>query len=157
MLHSVAHARERAAASAGSQAVALARAAIAAAAGNATIDKLQASRHAMGSDGRGPCCWLCFHRPPPTALPCIPLPTAAASAAATELEAALQPDLGFDAEFERFKAAAESGANLVPLYERVMSDQLTPVLAYRCAAAAAAAALGGRWSAAWAAAAPDGP
>ncbi len=40
-------------------------------------------------------------------------------------------DLSFDKEFERFKAAAAQG-NLVPLYERVMGDQLTPVLAYRC-------------------------
>lgn len=40
-------------------------------------------------------------------------------------------DLSFDKEFERFKAAAAKG-NLVPLYERVMADQLTPVLAYRC-------------------------
>lgn len=44
----------------------------------------------------------------------------------------LAADLSFDREFERFKAAADGGATLVPLYERVMADQLTPVLAYRC-------------------------
>lgn len=40
-------------------------------------------------------------------------------------------DLDGDEEFERFCEAASEG-NLVPLYQRVMSDQLTPVLAYRC-------------------------
>ncbi|KAL4430388.1 hypothetical protein ABPG77_002194 [Micractinium sp. CCAP 211/92] len=61
----------------------------------------------------------------------------AASAAARDappiedVEQALSTDLGFDQEFERFKAAAAEG-NLVPLYERLMADQLTPVLAYRC-------------------------
>ncbi|GAB4815921.1 hypothetical protein N2152v2_002967 [Parachlorella kessleri] len=48
-----------------------------------------------------------------------------------KIEEALSVDLSFDKEFERFKAAAAQG-NLVPLYERVMGDQLTPVLAYRC-------------------------
>lgn len=46
-------------------------------------------------------------------------------------EDALTEDLSGDREFQRFKAAAEEG-NLVPLYERLLSDQLTPVLAYRC-------------------------
>eukprot|EP00877_Chromochloris_zofingiensis_P010616 jgi/Chrzof1/5808/Cz16g16180.t1 len=36
-----------------------------------------------------------------------------------------------DDEFSRFCAAAQ-GANIVPLYQRIFSDQLTPVLAYRC-------------------------
>ncbi|KAI3425297.1 hypothetical protein D9Q98_009063 [Chlorella vulgaris] len=49
----------------------------------------------------------------------------------TDFEQALGADLGCDKEFERFKAAAQQG-NLVPLYERMMADQLTPVLAYRC-------------------------
>ena len=34
-------------------------------------------------------------------------------------------------DFQRFKAAAQQG-NLVPVYERIFSDALTPVLAYRC-------------------------
>ena len=36
-----------------------------------------------------------------------------------------------DSEFSRFKEAAKH-SNLVPLYERVFADQLTPVTAYRC-------------------------
>lgn len=47
-------------------------------------------------------------------------------------DAALAPDLSFDAEYDRFRSAASGGGNLVPLYERLMADQLTPVLAYRC-------------------------
>ncbi len=39
---------------------------------------------------------------------------------------------GEDAEFEVFCQAAAQGANLVPLHQRIFSDQLTPVLAYRC-------------------------
>lgn len=35
-----------------------------------------------------------------------------------------------NADFERFCAAAQEG-NLVPVYERVFSDRITPVLAYR--------------------------
>lgn len=31
-----------------------------------------------------------------------------------------------------FREAARSGANLVPLFQRILSDHLTPVLAYRC-------------------------
>jgi Anthranilate synthase component I, N terminal region len=39
-----------------------------------------------------------------------------------------------DAEVHRaeFAAAAEDGFNLVPVYTRFTSDQLTPVTAYRC-------------------------
>eukprot|EP00884_Botryococcus_braunii_P020774 jgi/Botrbrau1/7380/Bobra.0316s0023.2 len=44
---------------------------------------------------------------------------------------ALTVDLSGNSEFKRFQAAASKG-NLVPLYERLLSDQLTPVLAYRC-------------------------
>ena len=72
---------------------------------------------------------------PPARLPLhLLLPAAAApdTAAATEVDRALAADNSFDSEFERFKAAAEGGANLLPLFERVMADQLTPVLAYRC-------------------------
>eukprot|EP00887_Chlorella_sp_A99_P002930 scaffold24.g2930.t1 len=57
---------------------------------------------------------------------------ALAAAAAESVDEVLAADLSFDREFERFKAAADGGATLVPLYERVMADQLTPVLAYRC-------------------------
>ncbi len=49
-------------------------------------------------------------------------PSAAPSASGT----------GVDAQRERFQAAVAGGANLVPLFERIFSDQLTPVLAYRC-------------------------
>jgi len=34
-------------------------------------------------------------------------------------------------EFQEFKRAAAQG-NLVPVFERLFSDQLTPVVAYRC-------------------------
>lgn len=40
-------------------------------------------------------------------------------------------DLSSDEQFREFKRAAGEG-NLVPLYERLFSDQLTPVVAYRC-------------------------
>jgi anthranilate synthase component I len=63
-----------------------------------------------------------FHHPTPAGQ--APLPSAA-------VDAALSSDLSFDADFARFKAAATQG-NLIPLYDRVMADQLTPVLAYRC-------------------------
>ena len=36
-----------------------------------------------------------------------------------------------DAGLQAFREAA-SGANLVPLFQRILSDHLTPVLAYRC-------------------------
>ena len=44
---------------------------------------------------------------------------------------ALEADLSSDSEYARFKEASERG-NLVPLYERIFADQLTPVTAYRC-------------------------
>eukprot|EP00879_Flechtneria_rotunda_P011101 GHRR01011598.1.p1 GENE.GHRR01011598.1~~GHRR01011598.1.p1 ORF type:complete len:369 (+),score=113.06 GHRR01011598.1:125-1231(+) len=58
----------------------------------------------------------------------------AAAAAAT---AALAPQqdvcsLAAEQQFEQFCSHAQSGANIVPLYQRIFSDQLTPVLAYRC-------------------------
>lgn len=43
----------------------------------------------------------------------------------------LETDLSEDREFQDFKRAAKQG-NLVPMFERLFSDQLTPVLAYRC-------------------------
>ena len=45
--------------------------------------------------------------------------------------ATLEADLTTDSEFARFSEAARH-SNLVPLYERVFADQLTPVTAYRC-------------------------
>ncbi len=42
---------------------------------------------------------------------------------------ALAADL--TSEYAKFREAASRG-NLVPLYERVFADQLTPVTAYRC-------------------------
>ena len=45
--------------------------------------------------------------------------------------ATLEADLTTDSEFARFSEAAKH-SNLVPLYERVFADQLTPVTAYRC-------------------------
>ena len=45
--------------------------------------------------------------------------------------ATLEADLTTDSEFARFSKAARH-SNLVPLYERVFADQLTPVTAYRC-------------------------
>jgi anthranilate synthase component 1 len=52
---------------------------------------------------------------------------ASSSAAAATSTAAQRPA----DDFARFAAAAAAGANLVPLFRRVMGDQLTPVLAYR--------------------------
>ncbi|GMH40188.1 hypothetical protein BSKO_08092 [Bryopsis sp. KO-2023] len=40
-------------------------------------------------------------------------------------------DISSDPQFQRFAELCEVG-NLIPMYQRVMSDQLTPVLAYRC-------------------------
>ncbi|RMZ56813.1 hypothetical protein APUTEX25_002902, partial [Auxenochlorella protothecoides] len=62
--------------------------------------------------------------------PHVPVPGLGPSPQQT-LERALEADLSFSPEFSRFREAAKSG-NLVPLYERVFSDQLTPVSAYRC-------------------------
>lgn len=47
------------------------------------------------------------------------------------MDRALSADLSFSQEFARFKEAAQRGS-LIPLYERVFADQLTPVSAYRC-------------------------
>jgi hypothetical protein len=65
--------------------------------------------------------------PPTSAQGVATAPTLAGAADQT----LLSEDLAADTEFQRFRDAAQAG-NLVPLYERVMSDQLTPVLAYRC-------------------------
>jgi len=65
-------------------------------------------------------------------------PAASASAAATATAApqgSLPPAAGPSGsanDFANFKKAAHSGANIVPLVQRLFSDQLTPVLAYRC-------------------------
>ena len=74
-------------------------------------------------------------RPPESTFP-ESLPSIAANAmllvAAEEADAhLLEDDASEDQEFERFREAAERG-NLVPLYERIFADQLTPVTAYRC-------------------------
>ena len=52
---------------------------------------------------------------------------------AAELEAALSeaPSTSGDEALDSFRAAAQA-ANLVPLFQRILSDHLTPVLAYRC-------------------------
>ena len=58
------------------------------------------------------------------------------AAAAAESEPPLSPtltgvELDIDPAFEQFKELASKG-NLIPLFHRVMSDQLTPVMAYNC-------------------------
>lgn len=50
---------------------------------------------------------------------------------AAEVQEQLHLDLTGDTGFEEFKAAAQRG-NVVPMHERIFSDHLTPVLAYRC-------------------------
>jgi anthranilate synthase component 1 len=56
------------------------------------------------------------------ASPAAPAAAAAASEVCSTAEAA---------DFEAFCSYAASGANIVPLFQRIFSDQLTPVLAYR--------------------------
>ncbi|GLC33428.1 hypothetical protein PLESTM_000070200 [Pleodorina starrii] len=55
-------------------------------------------------------------------------------AAATATAAGISSHNGssHDAGFEKFLEAVHSGANLVPLSQRIFSDHLTPVSAYRC-------------------------
>ena len=48
-----------------------------------------------------------------------------------EVQKELQLELDADTDFEEFKAAAQHG-NVVSMHERIFSDHLTPVLAYRC-------------------------
>jgi hypothetical protein len=50
----------------------------------------------------------------------------------TELEAALDGTRSECDAAAAFREAAGSGANLIPLSQRILSDHLTPVLAYRC-------------------------
>lgn len=50
---------------------------------------------------------------------------------AAEVQQQLHLDLTGDTGFEEFKSAAQQG-NVVPMHERIFSDHLTPVLAYRC-------------------------
>lgn len=50
----------------------------------------------------------------------------------TELDAALEGARSDGETAAAFREAAGSGANLVPLSQRILSDHLTPVLAYRC-------------------------
>ena len=51
--------------------------------------------------------------------------------ASAEVQEQLHLDSEGDTGFEEFKAAAQRG-NVVPIHERIFSDHLTPVLAYRC-------------------------
>lgn len=67
----------------------------------------------------------CPRPPPPLGRTSAP-PTGAPAAPAP------QPPLPAIDSFEAFAAAAARGANVVPLYRRLLSDQLTPVMAYRC-------------------------
>lgn len=61
----------------------------------------------------------------------MPESTSAACAEAASAREAPSPSSG-DADLEAFREAARGGANLVPLFQRILSDHLTPVLAYRC-------------------------
>ena len=48
------------------------------------------------------------------------------------MEAALDGSRSGPDAAAAFAEAADGGANLVPLFQRILSDHLTPVLAYRC-------------------------
>lgn len=52
-------------------------------------------------------------------------------AAAAGEEVSDHSELAESPGFQQFQAAASKG-NVVPLFERIFSDHLTPVLAYRC-------------------------
>ena len=52
-------------------------------------------------------------------------------AAAAGEEVSNHSELAESPDFQQFQAAASKG-NVVPLFERIFSDHLTPVLAYRC-------------------------
>jgi anthranilate synthase component 1 len=62
---------------------------------------------------------------------CLPSTGAPHAAAAPDRASAAAPAPGDDG-FAAFAAAAATGANVVPLYQRIFSDQLSPVTAYRC-------------------------
>ena len=55
--------------------------------------------------------------------------SASASTAASEARPASK---GEQTRAEEFRALAEEGHNMIPLYRRIFDDQLTPILAYRC-------------------------
>ena len=56
----------------------------------------------------------------------------AAPATGQRLNGAASPmDLSADQDYTAFQEAARRG-NLVPMFERIFADQLTPVTAYRC-------------------------
>lgn len=61
----------------------------------------------------------------------VPLVSPVRQPVAAEVQEQLHLDLTGDTGFEEFKAAAQRG-NVVPMHERIFSDHLTPVLAYRC-------------------------
>ena len=50
---------------------------------------------------------------------------------ASSTQAGKAPDLSVDPLFDKFITASQKG-NLVPMFKRIFSDHLTPVLAYRC-------------------------
>ena len=58
--------------------------------------------------------------------------TLACAETAQARDTAPSPSAGDDPGLQAFRAAAAGGANLVPLFQRILSDHLTPVLAYRC-------------------------
>ncbi|KAG2486450.1 hypothetical protein HYH03_014897 [Edaphochlamys debaryana] len=59
-------------------------------------------------------------------------PAAASHGAAASHAAAASNGSAPDAGFQKFVDAVKGGANLVPLSNRIFSDHLTPVSAYRC-------------------------
>ena len=81
---------------------------------------------------------LCSEEIPPLATPKLPDTTLGDALTSVLLHAALyqatdldEADLNGDEQFNEFQRGAAQG-NLVPLFERLFSDQLTPVVAYRC-------------------------
>jgi hypothetical protein len=80
-------------------------------------------------------CWLLLgltgaHAAPPPAGPSATSPSHSAPA---EARTSVATGSGTEIDFQRFLDAVKSGANLVPLSQRIFSDHLTPVSAYRCA------------------------
>ena len=64
--------------------------------------------------------------------PASPQAAAAAAAPAGGAKLTAASPSGTAQDYAQFAAAARSGANVVPLVQRLFSDQLTPVMAYRC-------------------------
>ena len=57
---------------------------------------------------------------------------AIATAASTAASEAKPASKGEQMRAEEFRALANEGHNMIPLYRRIFDDQLTPILAYRC-------------------------